>query len=70
MAECSVNHTAESMPRGGLQAYACPAVQGLTDPEAVQTARKLAVDSLARLEGFSGLKKASTDWNVSLEGAM
>ena len=45
-------------------------VQGLTDADAIQTARKLAVDSLARLEGFSGLKKTSTDWNVSLEGAM
>ena len=44
--------------------------QGLTDQDTILRVRKLAVDSLSRLEDYSGMKKTSTEWSVSLQGAM
>lgn len=43
-------------------------MQVLTDPVAIETKRKLAVNGLDQLQTYTGLKKTAQDWQVSLKG--
>eukprot|EP00891_Asterochloris_glomerata_P004674 jgi/Astpho2/4674/Aster-00236 len=41
----------------------------LTDPDAIQKARKLAVSSLGQLQSYVGMDHRRSEWEVSLKGA-